>query len=225
MTLVVARGLALHTRAAKVFGPVDLDLEAGAAHLVAGAAGSGRTSLLLALSGRMRGVTGSLHVDGIDALDQPRAVRRRSSVARADGLVDLEDSLTVQDCLQERALADGVPSRRAIDRFHEIEELLGVDVDVDLDLGMLSSGLPAEQRTLLSLTLALLRPAPLVVLDDLDRGLAPGSLTRVLDRVAGLTRHPSHGTTVVASVLSAPPAWPHPVTVLSPPYDHRSRIA
>ena len=50
---VTARGLQLHGDRGPVFGPVDLEIAAGTLTLVQGPQGAGRTSLLLALAGRM----------------------------------------------------------------------------------------------------------------------------------------------------------------------------
>ena len=52
-TAVSARGLTLHTRRGAVYGPVDLDVPAGALVVVQGPQGGGRSSLLLTLAGRM----------------------------------------------------------------------------------------------------------------------------------------------------------------------------
>ena len=50
---VRARALQLHADRGAVYGPVDLDLAAGALTLIQGPQGAGRTSLLLTLAGRM----------------------------------------------------------------------------------------------------------------------------------------------------------------------------
>ena len=48
---VTALALQLHGDRGPVFGPVDLEIEAGTLTLVQGPQGAGRTSLLLALAG------------------------------------------------------------------------------------------------------------------------------------------------------------------------------
>lgn len=218
--LVVARDLALHTSRAKVFGPLDLEVEPGSVHLVAGERGSGRSSLLLALTGRMRGVTGSLTVDGIDALRSARAVRRVTSVARVGGLADLEDDLTVGEVIVEQALLDGLRIGPARDRLAALADLLQIAAEPGDRVG----SLPSATRTLLTVALSALRPTRLVVLDDLDAGLGADDVARTLRRLQALAQDPELGAGVVAALVDPPPQ-PWPTTRLSPPYDHRSRIA
>ena len=66
--VVQARGLGARTRRGWVFRDVDLDVEAGERLTVTGPAGSGRTSLLLALAGCFKTSDGSVHRRGVVAL-------------------------------------------------------------------------------------------------------------------------------------------------------------
>src|SRR5690348_1604940 len=87
---VVARDLRFDTPEGAVFGPVDLAFQRSRVAVIHGPAGSGRSSLLLALAGRLRGWTGTLTVAGLDARADERRLRRRSSIARLADLVELE---------------------------------------------------------------------------------------------------------------------------------------
>lgn len=80
---VVARGASVRGPRGPVFEGVDLDVPAGGLLAVHGPAGSGRTSLLLALAGRMRLSGGAVRVGGHVLPAEGRRVRRLVAVARA----------------------------------------------------------------------------------------------------------------------------------------------
>ena len=68
--LVQARGLEMAGRESMVFGPLDFDIPQGNIGVLTGQQGSGRSALLLALSGRLKGVKGHLpgylnYLDGV----------------------------------------------------------------------------------------------------------------------------------------------------------------
>jgi ABC-2 type transport system ATP-binding protein len=93
--VVSARGLGVHTRRGWVFRDVDLDVAPGELIALVGAAGSGRTSLLLALAGRFKVTAGTLDRHGTAAL------------AYVPGATDPEPNLTVAEHVEERLLLTG----------------------------------------------------------------------------------------------------------------------
>ncbi|NUS01000.1 MAG: ATP-binding cassette domain-containing protein, partial [Nonomuraea sp.] len=74
VVVIVAKGLSVEG----VYPEVSLEAGAGTLTVIAGPAGSGRTSLLLTLAGRMRPTTGTLSVAGHT---RPRAVRGVAALA------------------------------------------------------------------------------------------------------------------------------------------------
>lgn len=196
--LLTASGLALRTRQGRVFGPVDWTLPAGAHGAVLGVQGSGRSSLLLALAGRMRGVTGALRVGDVDGIRRPRQLRHRTAVARITDLVELEPTLTIAETCAERALAEGISSRRGRATFAELAAAVGVHPDP----GLRVDELPAFERTLLVAVLGCLRPASFVVLDDVDASLTVEQLAAVWDALDVLGQR---GHRFVVSALTSTP--------------------
>ncbi|MCK0110622.1 ABC transporter ATP-binding protein [Ornithinimicrobium sp. F0845] len=205
-TVVLAEGLALTTERDAVFGPIDLSIDAGEITLLVGPAGSGRSTLLLALTGRMKGLTGVLVVDHRH-LDRSRSVRDITSVARISGLIGLEEQLTVGECIVERCLMDGVPTGQGSDRM----ALLAGRLRLLLDHATLVTDLTPLDQTLLAVALACLRRTELVVLDDLDAGLRRDEQREVLRRLERLTED---GLSVVASCLEDPSGGRYPVIEL-----------
>lgn len=196
--------LALSHHGRPVFGPVTATIPAGELVVVHGAAGSGRSSLLLALVGRMRGITGGLTVGGIDAVAHPRRVRPLTSVARIGNFVTLEGELTVAESVTERCLIDAIPVRDGMARLDALLETAGVPPRLRAALGSDTriGQLPALDAALLSVILAMLRPARLVVVDDCDHDLdtvQQGQLWATLRHLAAT------GTTIVASTCDATP--------------------
>lgn len=192
--VVSAQHLGLLGPEGPVFTDVSLAAQSGRLTVLVGPGGSGRSSLLLALCGRMRDCTGLVRWQGrpVRTGRDLRALRRATSVARISTLVLPEARLTVAQSVVERALLDGVGPADAERAFAVAEDLL----DVHLDRATVTERLTAYERTGLSIALALVRPADLVVLDDLDADLDLTDQRRFAD---GLVRVASHGPAVLAS--------------------------
>lgn len=207
--MVLATRLSLANRGRAVFTDVTFSVDQGCLVAITGPAGSGRSSLLLAIGGRMRGLTGTLQVAGHDAGNQSRHIRRCVSLARIGRLVDVEGQLTVADSITERALTDAVPTARAGEAFRRAEDLL----DLTFERRALVDDLPALDRTLLAVALATLRPAQVVLLDDAGAALDLAD-HRLL--MAALLRLTESNVTVVASTLDTEALPPSAATYALP---------
>lgn len=164
---VVAAGLGRQGEAGWIFRDVDFTVLPGALAAIVGPAGSGRSSLLLALAGRMRPTAGTLTVLGHDLAGDPAGVRDLTSVARAAGVIGPEPALTVGESIEERCLIDDVESVEGHTRFQDACRLLQFDPDPTA----LVESVVGEQATLLALALAYVRTSAAIVLDDLDRDI------------------------------------------------------
>lgn len=167
---VRAAGLGMRAGEGWVYRHVDLVADPGEVVEVRGAAGTGRTMLLLTLAGRARPTAGRLRVLGHDLPRRGRVVRRLSAVARIADVAVPEGQQTVRQAFRERARWEGVRPAGS--------DGLGYRVDETRELTGLAAGprervagLVAVQRTLLAVALAALARPRLLVLDDLDAGL------------------------------------------------------
>ncbi len=166
-SLVTAEGLSLASKHGPVFTDLDFSWPESGVTAVTGPNGSGRSSLLLAVVGRMRGLTGRLRVAGLNAVKDPRRVAQCTSVARISDLVELEGQLRVAECITERALIDAVVPQQAEILFADAERTVGLEIGRT----ELVDELPALEQAVLAVILATLRPSRLVVLDDADARL------------------------------------------------------
>jgi ABC-2 type transport system ATP-binding protein len=145
MPVLTAEGLGLRTRRGWVFRDVDLSIEAGELVAITGPAGSGRTSLLLALAGHFVTNAGSLHLDAPAALGY------------VPGVYEPEPGLTVAEHVTERRLLLG-----------QVHRDLAVP---DLPADVLGRELSRYQRHRLMLALATLGHPALIAADDVDVAL------------------------------------------------------
>ncbi|MGW4974106.1 ATP-binding cassette domain-containing protein, partial [Streptomyces albidoflavus] len=87
-----------------VFREVTVEAAPGSVVALTGASGTGRTCLLLALTGRMKLTEGEARIGGLRLRKQAAAIRRTAALAHVPGVDDLEPSLTVGEHLRERVL-------------------------------------------------------------------------------------------------------------------------
>ncbi|MGY0023385.1 ATP-binding cassette domain-containing protein [Streptomyces sp. cg35] len=213
---VTAEGFGLKGPRGWAFRGVDIDAAPGSLLAIEGASGSGRTCLLLALTGRMRPTEGTATVGGFRLPKQMAAVRRVSGLAHVPGVTDLDPALTVAEHLRERALLqrrfDG--SLRGLLRpraERAAEAALRIDTALaaaGLDREALPKGSRTAVRDLerpealrLSLALALIGRPALIGVDDVDLKLADAERAEMWDQLKAIT---AAGTTVVAVCSEAP---------------------
>ena len=178
-----------------IYGPVDLELYPGDLCLVNGVEGSGKSAFLMTLASRFRGVTGSLEINGRDALADPYAVMQDTAVARLGNYVAPEDRLTLEESISERAYLDGISLAQAESRANEIEELLGYRVERGVEI----ESLDPVTRAIVSVALVMLRPASVVVIDDVDLQVPHTEQKTMYELLLKLTQ--LDGATIVASAI------------------------
>ncbi|WP_371672075.1 ATP-binding cassette domain-containing protein [Streptomyces sp. NBC_00289] len=213
---VTARDFGLKGPRGWAFRDVRVDAEPGSLLAVEGPSGSGRTCLLLALTGRMKPTQGVAVVGEFKLPRQMTALRRVSAVANVAGVTDLDPALTVGEHLEERALLqrrfDG-PLRGLLRPRSERLAAARLRVDTALSAaGLDREALPKGFRTAvrdlerlealrLSVALALIGRPGLLGVDDADMKLSAAEREEVWALLRSLTEA---GTTVVAVCGEAP---------------------
>ncbi|WP_434588616.1 ATP-binding cassette domain-containing protein [Streptomyces sp. A5-4] len=213
---VSADGFGLKGPRGWAFRGVHVEAEPGSLVAVEGPSGSGRTCLLLALTGRMRSTEGRAQVGGRHLPKELAAVRRISALGPVAGVNELDPAFTVAEHLRERALLrrryDG--SLRALLRPRAVraaEAQAGIDAALDaagLDLASLPRGPRTSVRDLerlealrLSVGLALMSRPRLLAVDDLDMKLSDAERALAWELLRSVARE---GTTVLAVCSEAP---------------------
>ncbi|MFE2549981.1 ATP-binding cassette domain-containing protein [Streptomyces sp. NPDC059355] len=199
-----------------VFRGVRLDAEPGSLIAVEGPSGSGRTCLLLALTGRMKATEGHAEIADHRLPRHMTAVRRVAALGPVTGVNELDQSLTVAEQLREgallqrryegpvRALLRPRGERRAGARAR-IDAALAA---AGLDLATLPKGPRTSVRDLerleavrLSVAIALLGEPRLLALDDLDLKLSDAERAEAWTLLRSIA---AAGTTVLAVCSEAP---------------------
>lgn len=198
------------------FRGVGVDAAPGSLIAVEGPSGSGRTCLLLALTGRMKATEGHAEIARHRLPKRMAAVRRIAALGPVPGVNDLDQALTVAEQLREgallqrrydgpvRALLRPRAERRARARAR-IDEALAA---AGLDLAALPKGPRTSVRDLerlesvrLSVALALLCSPRLLALDDLDMKLSDAERAEAWNLLRSIA---ARGTTVLAVCSEAP---------------------
>ncbi|GAA2642345.1 ATP-binding cassette domain-containing protein [Streptomyces vastus] len=213
---VTAEGFGLRGPRGRAFQGVGLDAEPGSLIAIEGPSGSGRTCLLLSLTGRMKPTEGHAAVGPFRLPKQMAAVRRISALAHVPGITDLDPALTVGEHLRERALLQRRFSgsvRGLLRPRYERAAEARLRIDSALSAaGLEREALPKGSRTAvrdlervealrLSVALALVGRPRLLGVDDTDLKLSDPERAEVWALLRALTEA---GTTVLAVCREAP---------------------
>jgi ABC-type multidrug transport system ATPase subunit len=189
---VAAQALSLRGPRGWVYRGVDLSAAPGSLVALEGPAGSGRTSLLLTLAGRMRPTGGTAAVDGLRLPKQSAAVRRISALGHMPGVNQLDPALTVGEHIRERRLLHApllrLPGRRPAPDPAQALEKTGFAIQ-KLPRGLRTPvrDLDALQVLRLATGLALIGRPRLLCVDDADDRLHTAdreAVWRMLHQVA-----------------------------------------
>ncbi|RCW40153.1 ABC transporter family protein [Halopolyspora algeriensis] len=198
---IVARGITARGPEGTVFENVHARVDPGDLVAVTGPSGSGRTSLLLALSGRLRLITGHLTVSGLTLPAQGKAVRRLMAPARLRPGFELERRMTVRETVTERRITTGITRNDVEEAF----ALVGIDPKPDTLVHELHPG----EQLLLAVALGAARAPAGLLVDDVELGLPQAARKRAWTALRTVART---GMTVVAG--SSDPPGPDPGTTV-----------
>ncbi|MBD0271147.1 MAG: heme ABC exporter ATP-binding protein CcmA [Acetobacteraceae bacterium] len=183
--MLEARELACLRGERAVFARVSFRLPSGAALLLTGANGAGKSSLLRLLAGLLRPAAGTLLWEGGDALaDRAGHARRLRYLSPQDAL---KPALTARETLAFAARLHG-----GAGDVDAALDALGLLPLADLAVRLFSTG----QRRRLALARLALAPVPLWLLDEPTLGLDAAAVSRL---GALLARHRKGGGAVVAA--------------------------
>lgn len=178
---IEARGLVKQFGARRALDGVDLELPQGAFLSIFGPNGAGKTTLLRELALLARPSRGSLRMLGVDALEEPDALRSRIGLISHKSM--LYGDLTAQENLAFFASLYGVTGTSAQERIDELLSLVELDHRRNDCVRTFSRGM--QQR--LSIARALINDPDLVLLDEPYSGLDPHA-AELFDRLLARVR-------------------------------------
>lgn len=149
---------------------IDLDLPAGSISALAGESGAGKTTLVRLLAGLIRPAAGRISVNGIDLGDFDQAAWQGSVAYVAQRPFFFKG--TIRDNLLLGAPeADGEAIDRALATAGANPFIGRLADGLDTELGDRGAGLSGGELRRLALARAVLRDAPLLILDEPTAGL------------------------------------------------------
>lgn len=213
---VTAEGLGLEGPRGWTFRGVTFSAGPGSLIAIEGPSGSGRTCLLLALTGRMRPTEGEATTGGLRLPRRAAAVRRIAALGPVPGVSELDPAFTVAEHLRERALLQrrfGGSLRALLRPRRERAATARARIDAALAAaGLDPDTLPKAERTAvrdlerlealrLSVALALIGRPGLLAVDDTDLKLSDAERAEAWKLLRTLA---ADGTTVLAVCSQAP---------------------
>lgn len=187
-----------------VYGPVDLEVEAGGVTVLVCPAGSGRTALTMTLAGRMRPKSGTLSVFGRTRVQDIFAA---SALAGIDELDTVAESVTVCDLITEQLRWDA-RWYKLIRRADE-DDLVRVCGPVFGELPLPPLSEYVEELTeldglLLRIALANTARPPLLVVGNLEQVTSDRNRDLLVGRLVDLGREQTVLTASVNGVTGHP---------------------
>ena len=182
MRVLVAAAAGVRQRRGWVFRDLNLSAEPGEIVAIVGEPGSGRTTVLLALSGRFRLSAGAVTLTG------------RAAIGHVPTVAEPEPVFTVSEHVRERLALLGRPARDA-------DEIIAGGL-LGLDPRLLGRDLRPYERQLLGLALAQIERPQIIALDGVDDGLNAAEQDRLW---ADLTRIAATGVTVIVTARTVDP--------------------
>jgi len=163
--MIEIRNIAFSYAARPVLRDVSFVTSPGEVVSVVGANGAGKTTLLRVLATLVTPDSGTVMMDGLDALSRPLKYRRQ--IGYLSEKVVLYDDMTVKEYLRYRARLKGEPSKRVRRRVGEAAEMCQLTEVLRTPIGVLSAG----WRKRVALADALLLRPRVLLLDDFLSGL------------------------------------------------------
>lgn len=193
--MIEARELVVERSGRRALGPVTASFGRGT-QVVAGAAQSGKTTLLKALCGLLPAAAGSVEIDGAPLTSAPSAARAQFGVVfQSDALFDSMDALGNASL---PLLRRGVPRAEARERAREALAQVGLSGHE----GALPERLSGGMRKRLGLARAIVARPRYLLADEPLAGLDPGTCERILGLLLSLWGR--QGGLVVACADPAP---------------------
>ena len=163
--MLEVRNIAFSYNRKKVLRDVSFVASPGEVVTIVGANGAGKTTLMRILATLQLPDSGTVMMDGVDALARP--LRYRRQLGYLPERIALYDDMTVKEYLRYRAFLKGEPAKRVRRRVSESVELCQIGDILRERIGVLSAG----QRKRVAIADAMILRPRVLLLDDFLSGL------------------------------------------------------
>ncbi len=165
--VIETSGLIYEYPGLRALDEVSFSIEADTITALVGPNGAGKTTLMRCLAGMDRPLAGSIAVNGVDVIEEPR--RSHESIGYLSDFLGLYDDLTVGQSLTYVASANGVDPTGVESVVNQTATDLGLAERLDQRAGDLSRGL----RQRVAIAHAIIHAPRVVILDEPASGLDP----------------------------------------------------
>jgi ABC-2 type transport system ATP-binding protein len=178
--IIEAAGLTKHYGEVHALDGLDLVAESGRVTALLGPNGAGKTTFISAVATLLKPDSGELRVAGIDALKDPKAIRR--TIGLAGQYASVEEAMTGYENVAMVARLFGLDKASAKRASHEVLELLDLADAGDRLVRTYSGGM----RRRLDLGASLVGRPQLLLLDEPTTGLDPRSRMELWEAIRNL---------------------------------------
>jgi ABC-2 type transport system ATP-binding protein len=162
---------------------VGFQIEQGEIVGLLGPNGAGKTTVIKILTGYLQPDAGTVHIDGLDVLQQTQAVQARIGYLPENA--PLYPELSVQSYLKLMADLRLIPVNERLDRIAEAVYATGLEDRLTQPIGQLSKGL----RQRVGLAQAILHRPKLLILDEPTVGLDPTQIVGIRSLIRRLAQY------------------------------------
>lgn len=190
MSVLNVKNLTKKFRSTLAVDDISFDIEPGEFVGLIGPNGAGKSTLMNCTVGRILPGSGSIHVNGVDVVQDTLGARRALGFVPQD--LDLHGYLTGEEYLFFIGELRGVPQEKLQEEAHELLELCEI-MDARHRVVKEYSGGMARK---LAISGALMGSPPLLLLDESFVGLDPESTWKIRER---LRKHCQNGGAILLS--------------------------
>ncbi len=193
-------GLRYHGQSDAALANVSFVARRGTVTAIVGRSGSGKTSLVRLLPRFYEPDAGRILLDGVPLDEYPLADLRRQIALVGQRVMLFDDTLAANIAYGEQASANAASVRAAAEAANALEFIERMPQGMDSRIGENGSLLSGGQRQRLAIARAILKDAPILILDEATAALDNESERLVQDALDHLI--PDRTTLVIAHRLS-----------------------
>jgi len=179
--LILVEGLTKSYGEIQALRGMEFQVDQGEIVGLLGPNGAGKSTAIKCLTGYLHPDEGSVHVDGINVLEDP--IKAQACIGYLPENTPLYPEMSVQAYLQMIAELRSIPEHLYVNRLSDAIEVTGLSERLTQPIGQLSKGL----RQRVGLAQAILHKPQLLILDEPTIGLDPTQIVEIRNLIKDLS--------------------------------------